>query len=56
MDKRKVLEAVDAALAALQGLEHALHNDDRDAAKAELWNTRRELLQLYLLIIREKDS
>ena len=56
MNKQEVLEKVDAALAALQGLEHALYNDDPDAAKAELLNTRRELLQLYLMIAREKES
>ena len=55
-DKQKLLEKVDAALAALQGLEYALYNDDQDAAKAELMNTRRELLQLYLMIAREMDS
>ena len=56
MNQQKVLETIDAALAALQGLEYALYNDDRDVAKAELWNARRELLQLYLMISREKDS
>jgi hypothetical protein len=43
-------------LAALQGLEYVLYNDDHEAAKAELMNTRRELLQLYLMIAREKES
>jgi hypothetical protein len=56
MEKQKLLEMVDAALAALQGLEHALHDNDLDAVKSELWNTRRELLQLYLMITREKDG
>jgi hypothetical protein len=56
MNQQKILETIDAALAALQGLEYALHNDDLDVAKAELWNVRRELLQLYLMISREKDS
>jgi hypothetical protein len=56
MNQQKVLEMIDAALAALQGLEYALYNDDRDVAKAELGNARRELLQLYLMISRENDS
>ena len=56
MNKHEVLKKVDAALAALQGLELALQNEDHDAAKVELMNTRRELLQLYLMIAGEKDS
>ena len=56
MNKQEVLEKVNSALAALQGLEYALQNEDHDVAKVELMNTRRELLQLYLMIAREKES
>ena len=55
MDKAKILETIDAALAALQGLEYALYNDDRDVAKAELSSARREILHLYILVSREKE-
>ena len=54
MDKQKALKAVDAALKALEAIETALKDNNHRRIGAELWNARRQLLDLNTIFDRRK--
>ena len=56
MDKQKAQRTIDAALAALQTAERALEQNRSDAAKAEIWNVRKQLITLSLMLDQERDN
>jgi len=56
MDKQKALEAVDAVLLALNGLQQALDLGDMRSIEIELDTAREELMSLREVTEKEKDN
>ena len=56
MDKEKAANEITAVMLALEALERALKNDDEATAGDELWKARRHLLNLSIMIDKEKDT
>jgi hypothetical protein len=56
MEKQRATKEIAAVMLALEALERALKNDDEHTVIAELWNARRHLLSLSIMIDKEKDN
>jgi hypothetical protein len=52
MDKQKSLRAIGATMQALEALERAIKDNNQPKINTELWNARRNLLTLNMMIER----
>jgi hypothetical protein len=56
MDKKKLLRAIEVAMQALEALARAIKDNNQPKINAELWNARRNLLTLNMIIERERTN
>ena len=56
MDKQKLLRAIEVAMQALEALARAIKDNNQPKINAELWNARRNLLTLNMIIERERTN